>query len=96
MKNNNKEILIFRSPDGRFSLEVNLKGETVWLMQKHINNILKSKELERDSVCAKIAHTAEDEKTYQSLFYNLDIILSVGYRINSKRGTQFRIWATCA
>jgi len=109
MNTNKKEILIYRSPDGRFSLEVNLKGETVWLMQKqvallfnaersvitkHINNILKTKELEKDAVCAKIAHTAEDGKTYQSLFYNLDMILSVGYRINSKRGTQFRIWAT--
>lgn len=54
------------------------------VITKHINNILKTKELERDLVCARIAHTAEDGKTNQSLFYNLNMILSVGYRINSK------------
>ena len=91
------------------TLEVQLKEETVWLTQaqmaglfltersvitKHIHNILKSKELMEDSVCAFFAHTAADGKTYQVEYYNLDVILSVGYRVNSKRGTQFRIWAT--
>jgi len=64
------------------------------VITKHINNVLKTHELLRDSVCVKFAHTAEDGKTYQTTFYNLDMIISVGYRVNSKRGTQFRIWAT--
>ncbi|UCD15684.1 MAG: virulence protein RhuM/Fic/DOC family protein [Candidatus Omnitrophota bacterium] len=90
-------------------LVVRLDKETVWLTQKlmadlfntersvitkHIHNIFKTKELSRKSVCAKFAHTAEDGKVYQTQFYNLDMIVSVGYRVNSKRGTQFRIWAT--
>jgi len=90
-------------------VEVKLERDTVWLTQaqiaqafdtersvitKHIHNILRNKELMKDSVCAKFAHTAEDGKTYQTQFYNLDMILSVGYRVNSKRGTHFRIWAT--
>jgi len=88
---------------------VRLEEETVWLTQKdmadlfdtersvitkHIRNILLSKELVESSVCAKFAHTAEDNKIYQTLRYNLDMIISVGYRVNSKQGTQFRIWAT--
>ena len=90
-------------------VEVRLNQETVWLTQKHlselfdtersvitkhIRNILKTKELENKSVCAKFAHTAKDGKTYRTQFYNLDMIISVGYRVNSKCGTQFRIWAT--
>ncbi|MEK6726577.1 MAG: virulence protein RhuM/Fic/DOC family protein [Deltaproteobacteria bacterium] len=90
-------------------VEVRLDKETVWLTQKqlselfntersvvtkHISNILKTRELERESVCAKFAHTAEDGKVYQAQYYNLDMIISVGYRVNSKQGTQFRIWAT--
>jgi prophage maintenance system killer protein len=90
-------------------VEVHLEKETVWLTQrhmselfntersvitKHIRNIFYTKELDRKSVCAKFAHTAEDGKVYQTQFYNLDMIISVGYRVNSKRGTQFRIWAT--
>lgn len=91
------------------TLDVNLRGNTVWLTQKqmgmlfetersvitkHVNNILKTGELRLEAVCANLAHTAEDGKTYQTKRYNLDMILSVGYRVNSKRGTQFRIWAT--
>jgi hypothetical protein len=91
------------------NLEVKLMRETVWLTQKqmselfetersvitkHLHNILKTKELEEKSVCAFFAHTAGDGKIYQTKFYNLDAIISVGYRVNSKRGTQFRIWAT--
>lgn len=89
--------------------EVRLEKETVWLTQKqmadlfdtersviikHISNIFNTRELERKAVCAKFAHTAEDGKVYQTQFYNLDMIVSVGYRVNTKRGTQFRIWAT--
>lgn len=90
-------------------VEVRLEKETVWLTQKHmselfntersvitkhIRNIFHTKELDRKSVCANFAHTAEDGKVYQTQFYNLDLVISVGYRVNSKRGTQFRIWAT--
>jgi len=90
-------------------VEVLLEKDTVWLSQKqmadlfdtersvitkHVRNIYNTKELDRKAVCAKFAHTAEDGKVYQTQFYNLDAIISVGYRVNSKRGTQFRIWAT--
>ncbi|MCK5014682.1 MAG: virulence RhuM family protein [Candidatus Omnitrophica bacterium] len=90
-------------------LEVQLEKDTVWLTQKlmaelfdtersvitkHIRNILNSKELTKNSVCANFAHTAADGKNYNTTFYNLDMIISVGYRVNSKRGTQFRIWAS--
>lgn len=64
------------------------------MITKQIKNIFDSTELEEDSVSAKIAHTAEDGKSYQTKFYNLDVIISVGYRVNSKQATQFRIWAT--
>jgi prophage maintenance system killer protein len=103
------EIVIYTAPDGRASIDVRLEKETIWLTQKqmagifetersvvtkHVNNILKTKELQRDSVCAKFAHTAEDGKTYQTTYYNLDMVISLGYRVNSQRGTEFRIWAT--
>jgi hypothetical protein len=102
-------ILLYQSQDGEIQIEVNLSGETVWLNQsqmanlfqtersviaKHINNIIKMGELERDSVCAKFAQTAADGKSYKVDFYNLDMIISVGYRVSSLRGVQFRIWAT--
>ncbi len=64
------------------------------VITKHIGNISKSKELQENLVCAKIAHTAQDGKTYTSQFYNLDMIIVVGYRVNSFKATQFRIWAT--
>ncbi len=64
------------------------------VVTKHINNIFKDNELAEESVCAKFAHTAKDGKSYQTKFYNLDLIIAVGYRINSKKATQFRIWAT--
>ena len=103
MKN---EIILFESED--MTLEVNIKDETVWLTQKqiadlfskdrtvitkHITNIFKEGELVKESVCAKNAHTACDGKIYETDYYNLDVIISVGYRVKSKRGTQFRIWA---
>ncbi len=103
------EIVIFKPKGSSSGLRVKLENESLWLTQKqfselfdtersvitkHINNILKTKELQRHSVCAKFAHTAADGKNYQVRYYNLDMIISVGYRVNSKQGTQFRIWAT--
>ncbi|MCX5856177.1 MAG: virulence RhuM family protein, partial [Deltaproteobacteria bacterium] len=101
-------IVIYQSPEG-VHVDVKLVRETVWLTQKqmadlfdtersvitkHLRNIFQSGELIRDSVCANFALTAADGKTYQTAFYNLDAVISVGYRVNSKRGTQFRIWAS--
>lgn len=103
------EIVLYDAPDGSVQLSVKLERETIWLSQqqisllfdtersviaKHLNKVFRSGELDRDSVCAKYAHTAADGKTYNVEFFNLDAIVSVGYRVNSKRGTQFRIWAT--
>ncbi len=102
------EIKIFQSEDGNTEVSVRLDRETVWLslnqivklfdrdksvISRHINNIFKEKELSRNSVVAKNATTASDGKVYQVDFYNLDVIISIGYRIKSHRGTQFRIWA---
>jgi hypothetical protein len=103
------EIVIYQAPGGESRLEVRLTGDTLWLTQaqiaelfekersvitKHLRNIFSQGELERPSVSAFFAHTAADGKTYQVEYFNLDAILSVGYRVNSRRGTQFRIWAT--
>ena len=103
------EIIIYTTPDGKETFEVNLKKETVWLSQKqmaelfekdirtineHTKNIFKEGELEKDSVIRKFRITAADGKKYNTNMYNLDLIISVDYRVNSKRGTQFRIWAT--
>lgn len=108
---NKGNIVIYQAKDGQTSIDVKLENETVWLSQyqmaelyetdrtsivKHINNIYKTCELEKDSTCAKIAQVqTEGGRTIkrQIAFYNLDVIISVGYRVNSKRGTQFRIWA---
>ena len=109
MKMEHGEIIIYQTEDGQSSLKVHLEEETVWLslnqmvelfgrdksvISRHLNNIFKSGELKRGSVVAKNATTAVDGKTYQVDYYNLDAIISVGYRVNSLRGTQFRIWAT--
>ena len=103
------KVVLYKAVDGSIAMDVRLQGETVWLAQKqmselfvtersvitkHLRNIFPSKELDEKSVSAKFAHTAEDGTTYLTAFYNLDAIISVGYRVNSKRGTQFRIWAT--
>lgn len=103
------EIALYQGKDNRVRIEVKLEKNTVWLTQqqisrlfgiersvitKHLRNIFRCKELDRYSVCAKIAHTALDGKVYETAFYNLDAIISVGYRVNSIRATQFRIWAT--
>lgn len=102
------DIKIYQLEDGKTEINVQLDNETVWLnlnqmvelferdksvISRHISNIFKDDELQKDSVVAKNATTASDGKTYQVDYYNLDVIISVGYRIKSKRGTQFRIWA---
>lgn len=102
------EILFYQTEDGLTKLDVNMHGETVWLsleqmaelfqrnkstVSRHIKNIFAEGELDRDSVVAKFATTACDGKTYQVDYYNLDVIISVGYRVKSQRGVQFRIWA---
>ena len=103
------QIEIYTSPDGSTQIEVQFEGDTFWLnlnqisklfekdksvISRHLKNIFKSGELIKDSVVAKNATTAQDGKTYAVEYYNLDAIISVGYRVNSKRGTQFRQWAT--
>ena len=103
------KIEIYASADGLTQLEVQFEGETFWLnlnqisslfekdksvISRHLKNIFTTGELNRDSVVAKNATTASDGKTYVVEYYNLDAILSVGYRVNSIRGTQFRQWAT--
>ncbi len=103
------EILLYTTPNGKVKVEIYLQNETIWLTQqkianlfgvdrsvvtKHLKNIFETNELNPDSVCAKIAHTAIDGKTYPTQFYNLDAIISVGYRVNSTKATAFRIWAT--
>jgi len=109
MSNTEKQIVIFRSDDGKISVDAHFDAETTWLsldqmaelfdrdkstVSRHIKNIFDEGELQRDSVVAKFATTAADGKTYQVDYYNLDVIISVGYRVKSLRGTQFRIWAT--
>lgn len=103
------EIILYTTPDGESKIEVKLEGETVWLtldqmatlfqrnkstISRHVKNVLESGELEERAVVAKNATTATDGKTYQTAFYNLDMIISVGYRVNSYCGVQFRQWAT--
>jgi hypothetical protein len=102
------EIMIYQPDDNSISFEVRIEDETVWLTQAqmselfqttrnnitlHITNIFKERELERISVCKDCLLTAQDGKNYLTKIYNLDIIISVGYRVKSQRGTQFRIWA---
>ena len=102
------EIVLFETEDKKIVLPVTIENESVWLsidqmaklfqrdrsvIGKHIRNIFKEGELVKDSVWAKFAYTADDGKKYQVDYYNLDVIISVGYRVKSVRGTQFRIWA---
>lgn len=105
----NKQIEIYQGVDGQTEIEVRLEAESVWLSRqqlaelfgrdvktigKHVNNVFREGELTRDAVVANFATTAADGKTYQVEHYNLDVIISVGYRVKSQQGTQFRIWAT--
>ena len=102
-------LLMYTTEDCLIKIEATFVNDTVWLsveqmaelfqrdrsvIGKHIRNIFKEGELKKESVWAKFAHTAGDGKTYQVDYYNLDVIISVGYRVKSLRGTQFRIWAT--
>jgi len=103
------EIIIYKTSKNEVGLSVHFIDETVWLTQnqiallfgtqrpaitKHLNNIFKSRELSKNAVCSKMEHTAFDGKIYKTQFYNLDAIISIGYKVNSKRATQFRVWAT--
>ena len=103
------QFLLYQTEDGQTRIEVRLENETVWLslnqiadlfqrdksvISRHIRNIFNEKELARESVVAKYATTAADGKSYQVEYFNLDVIISVGYRVKSHRGSQFRIWAT--
>jgi len=109
MTNLNSQIIIYQSEDGKISVDTLMKDESLWLSQKsmaqlfdcstdnislHLKNIFKSGELNENSVAEDFSVTASDGKNYQVKHYNLDAIISVGYRVNSIRGTQFRIWAT--
>ena len=109
MQENNSQIIIYQTESGETKLEVTFNDETVWLTQmqmaelfgkskktisEHISNIFKEEELAENSVVRNFRTTAQDSKNYNTNFYNLDVIISVGYRVKSKQGTQFRIWAT--
>ena len=106
---NNDNMLIYQSADGKIKIDVRFERETLWLsldqmatlfgrdkstISRHVKNIFEEGELQAHSVVANYATTAADGKTYQVDYYNLDVIISVGYRVKSQQGTQFRIWAT--
>src|ERR1035441_419822 len=106
---NQSEIILYQTEDGEARIQVLLENESFWLTQaqigelfqkskstisEHITNIFEEKELTEDSVVRKFRTTAADKKSYDTTYYNLDVIISVGYRVKSLRGTQFRIWAT--
>jgi hypothetical protein len=107
--NTNSQIIIYQSENGKVQIDVTLQDETVWLTQqqianlfgvnqpaisKHFKNIFDSGELDKNSVYSILEYTAQDGKIYKTGFYNLDAIISVGYRVNSIQATQFRRWAT--
>jgi hypothetical protein len=109
MENQLNKFILYSTPSGKVRVDVLLENETVWLTQKamatlfdcssdnislHLKNILNSNELNANSVTEEISATASDGKKYKTKFYNLDAIISVGYRVNSSKATQFRIWAT--
>ena len=103
------QFILYNLPDEDGKVQVIIRDETLWCTQKamaqlfgvdrtvvskHLKNIFESSELQQDSVCAKFAHTVEDGKIYNTQFYNLDAVISVGYRVNSLQATRFRQWAT--
>jgi hypothetical protein len=103
------DFILYTSNEGKVNIEVYLQDETIWLTQKaiselygvqrpvitkHLKKNFDSGELQEDSVSSILEHTASDSKKYKTKFYNLDAIISVGYRVNSYQATQFRIWAT--
>ncbi len=106
---NEIQFILYSMPDEEGKVQVVIKDETLWCTQKamaqlfgvdrsvitkHLKNVFDTQELTESAVCAKIAHTAEDGKTYQTNFYHLDAIIAVGYRVNSAKATKFRQWAT--
>lgn len=108
-KEDKNNIVIYEDKSGNVELRADIEKDTIWATQaqvsdlfecersvitKHLRNVFKEKELQENSVCAIFAHTAADGKQYKVKSYNLDAIIAVGYRINSKKATQFRIWAT--
>ena len=103
------EFLLYQADDGRAHVEVRFVGETAWLslgqiaelfqrhksvISRHIKNVFAEGELSREAVVARFATTGPDGKTYQVEYFDLDVIIAVGYRVKSQRGTQFRVWAT--
>ncbi len=103
------EFLLYTIEDGKIKVQTRMQDETAWLtlnqmaelfqldksgISRHLKNVFESNELKRDSAVAIFAATAADNKTYNVEYYNFDAIISVGYRVNTIRGTQFRIWAT--
>jgi hypothetical protein len=109
MNDPQNNFLLYTAPTGEIRLQVYLQDETVWLTQKamselfgvnvpaiskHLSNIFEEGELQENSVISILETTASDGKNYKTNFYNLDAIISVGYRVNSSKATQFRIWAT--
>src|SRR3989344_3758155 len=108
-QNSFTEFLLYTTPNGKVKVEIFLYNENIWLTQdkiallfgvqrpaisKHLKNIFESGELQENSDSSILEHTADDGKTYKTKFYNLDAIISVGYRVNSTQATHFRIWAT--
>lgn len=109
MSSKDNQIIMYQTEDGKMKIDVRLEDETVWLTQQqmaelfqttkqnislHINNCFKEGELKQAAVVKEYLTTAHDGKKYKTKYYNLDVIISVGYRVKSHRGTQFRIWAT--
>ena len=109
IKDETTDFLLYTTPNGKVKIEVLLNNETIWLTQKriaelfgvgvpavskHLKNIFESKELDPEAVISILETTAEDGKNYQTKYFNLDAVISIGYRVNSSQATQFRIWAT--
>jgi len=107
--NNFSKFLLYKTPNGKVEVEIFLQNENLWLTQKkmadlfdvnipaiskHLKNIFQSGELEENAVISILETTADDRKKYKIKYYNLDAIIAVGYRVNSKKATHFRIWAT--
>ncbi len=106
---NDANIIMYQTADGHTSIDVKLENDTVWLSQaqmaelfdkdrtvigRHIRNVFSEGELDENITCAKFAHMGIDgDQIYETTMYSLDVIISVGYRVKSRRGTQFRIWA---
>jgi len=108
-ENSYNEFLLYKDDNNNVKIEVYIMNETIWLTQskiaelfdvqrpaitKHLKNIFDTSELFKESVCSKMEHTANDGKKYSTEFYNLDAIIAIGYRVNSKKATMFRIWAS--